>query len=313
MALHRFSIQRLIIVCLFLIPAISAAGTIVFAQQVRFRQVEREIIEKRLKAFKTGNGKREVQLKSLFAAAGCAEPDLSEQKVQHANNPNVICKLSGTGEHAILVGAHFDLAPVGSGVADNWSGTSLLPSLFESLASEMRKHCFIFVGFTDEEKGLVGSRYYAKHMTENDRQHLHAVINLDTLGLSSTKVWHSHSDPHLMKILAGVAAFMRLPVAMVDVDAVGTSDSESFAPLKIPRLTVHSVTQSTLPILHSPYDNLRAIQLEDYYQTYLLLAGFLAYLDSCLELETSPDAASPGFPSDRELLSPVPPKKSGKR
>lgn len=275
------------------------------AQELDYCQVERVKIEARLKVYKSSTKQREQELKSLFEAAGCTEPNLSEQKVQEARTPNVICRLTGTAENVILVGAHYDHAPIGDGVVDNWSGASLLPSLFESLAAEARKHSYVFVGFTDEEKGLIGSRYYASHMSETDRLRLHAVINLDTLGLTSTKVWQSHADPHLLKVLARVADLLRLPVSAVDVDSVGTADSESFAPLKVPRMTVHSVTQSTMPILHSSRDNLRAIQFEDYYQTYRLLAGFLAYLDRCAELEVCPDATLPEFPSDRESLSPV--------
>ena len=34
-------------------------------------------------------------------------------------------------------------------------GASLLPSLFQALKDAPRKHTFTFVGFTNEEKGLL--------------------------------------------------------------------------------------------------------------------------------------------------------------
>jgi hypothetical protein len=310
MTRHRTFLARLPVVGILLAVSITSSA---LAQQVGIHQVEQVVVEKRLKSFKMGNGQRQKELKSIFASAGCTEPNLSEQKVKHSSHPNVICTLSGTEKQVILVGAHFDLAQMGSGVADNWSGSSLLPSLYESLATQTRKHTFVFVGFTDEEKGLIGSKHYAHNLTENERQNLRAVIVLDTLGLSSTKVWHSHSDPQLMNLLVRVADYLKLPVAGVDVDAVGTSDSESFAPLKVPRMTVHSVTQSTLPILHTTQDNLRAIHIEDYYQTYRLLALFLAYLDTSPEMGGAAGPGSAELPLNVESLSPTPRTGSGNK
>jgi Iap family predicted aminopeptidase len=62
-----------------------------------------------------------------------------------------------------------------------------------------------------------------------------------------------------------------------------TADSESFARYQIPRITLHSVTQKTWPILHSPFDKMAAIQMNDYYDSYKLIAGYLAYLDDSLK------------------------------
>ena len=40
------------------------------------------------------------------------------------------------------MGGHFDLAEKGNGVVDNWSGSSLLPSLYQRLKSVSRRHRF---------------------------------------------------------------------------------------------------------------------------------------------------------------------------
>jgi hypothetical protein len=42
------------------------------------------------------------------------------------------------------------------------------------------------------------------------------------------------------------------------------------------------VTSDTWPILHSPRDQMSAIRLDDYYDTYLLLRAYLAYLDELI-------------------------------
>jgi hypothetical protein len=63
------------------------------------------------------------------------------------------------------------------------------------------------------------------------------------------------------------------------------SDSDSFQDSRIPAICIHSVTTATWPILHSPRDQFSAIRLDDYYDTYLLVRAYLAYLD---ELVTEP-------------------------
>ena len=79
-----------------------------------------------------------------------------------------------------------------------------------------------------------------------------------------------------------VTKAMSLPVSAVNVDKVGTTDSESFAEKKIPSITIHSLTQETLRVLHSQRDDMSAIKMNEYYDSYRLIAGYLAYLDHML-------------------------------
>jgi len=74
---------------------------------------------------------------------------------------------------------------------------------------------------------------------------------------------------------------LNLPLASVNVEQVGSTDAEQFAERKIPRITIHSLTQATwnARILHTSKDKLSAMRLDDYYQTYRLLAAYLAVLD----------------------------------
>jgi hypothetical protein len=58
--------------------------------------------------------------------------------------------------------------------------------------------------------------------------------------------------------------------------AVGTADSEPFAKFNMPRITIHSVIQDTISVLHSKRDKLDAINMDAYYTSYRLLAAYLA-------------------------------------
>ena len=171
--------------------------------------------------------------------------------------------------------------PSSAGVADNWSGASLLPTLYASLNIEPRRHTYIFVGFTDEEKGLVGSSFYARKMTPEQVAVTDAMVNLDTLGLSHTKVWSHRADKRLLMVLIRLSDVLKIPLSGVNFELVGSTDSESFARKKIPRITLHSLTQKTEDnqILHTSKDKLSAMNLDEYYDTYHLVAVYLAFLD----------------------------------
>jgi len=250
---------------------------------VRFDPVPATVIEARLKAAPRHNPEREAELERMFKQVGCKGASLSEQPVTSQPLANVICREPGSSASRIIVGAHYDKVARGGGVVDNWSGASLLPSLFESLHTKPHKHTFLFVGFTDEEHGLVGSKFYARQMTAQQVAETRAMVNIDTLALGPTKVWLNHSAPALAGGFFALAQSMKLPVAVMNADGVGDDDSESFIRRKIPTLMVHSVTRPTWHVLHSSDDNYSAVKFGDYYDSYRLLAAYLGYLDETLQ------------------------------
>ena len=103
------------------------------------------LIAQRVKRYGGSDIKREAALKQMFGEAGCAE--ITEQPVKGLKEPNLICVMKGNSERSIIVGAHYDHVDRGSGVVDNWSGASLLPSLMQSLKNEQRRHTYIFIAF----------------------------------------------------------------------------------------------------------------------------------------------------------------------
>jgi putative aminopeptidase FrvX len=250
---------------------------------IHYDTVPAEDINRRLADFKDTNSKRELEVHALFEEVGCNSDHLTEQAVKHARDPNVICVLPGQTDSRIIVGAHFDFANAGQGVVDNWSGCSLLPSLYQSLKTFPRRHTFLFIAFTDEEKGLVGSDFYVHQMSKEDVRGISAMVNMDSLGAGPTELELDRGDKRLANALATVANSMHLPWSVVNVHGVGRSDSDSFQDRHVPTLLVHSITQETLPILHTARDKMTAIHAAEYYDSYLLLAAYLAYLDATLE------------------------------
>lgn len=237
--------------------------------------VVENLIKERLEKGEVSAKKRQETIRELFEAVGCAA---REQPIDK-HSGNVICTLPGETKSTVVVGGHFDFASRGKGIVDDWSGASLLPSLYQSLKNKPRKHTYVFVAFAGEERGLMGSSLYVKKMTVEQKSELIAFVNLECVGVTPAKIWLSRADRNLAERLLEVAHSFRFPLHAVNVEQVGDDDSRPFLRAKFPVITIHSITQETLPILHSERDSMHAIQFKDYYDTYKLVAFYLAYLD----------------------------------
>jgi len=261
-----------ILVLLVLLPVQSQTS-------IEFTTVTKEAIERNLHAVEDSNLKREQKLRSMFEDAGCTGDQLREQPVRHAKSPNIICTLPGETDAVILVGAHTDFVDRGKGIVDNWSGCSMLPALFISLKGVPRRHIFVFAGFTGEEQGLVGSKFYVHELGKVGLEKMNAVVNLDSLGAGPTKFEMDRADQTMAEALLRVASTFKLSLSVVNAHKIGRSDSDSFQDHKIPTINIHSLTQETWPILHTQRDRMDAIHFDDYYDSYLLIRSYLAYLD----------------------------------
>jgi putative aminopeptidase FrvX len=245
------------------------------AEKLEVDLVVPALVKNRLESGAVGRRERQAAIRDLFGDAGCSA---EEQRVDK-NSGNVICTLPGQTSSTIVVGGHFDFADHGKGIVDDWSGASLLPSLYQALKSRPRQHTYVFVAFAAEEQGLVGSARYVKNLTAEQRALIRGFVNLECLGLTPVKVWTHRSTPALVARLVEVARAIEITVQGVNVDQVGDDDTHPFLSAHIPVISIHSVTQDTIGILHSERDQVAAIHFDDYYTAYKLVAYYLAYLD----------------------------------
>src|SRR6476646_8870298 len=224
------------------------------AQKVQFTPAEKAVVLERMKTIPETNAARALKLKELFSNVGCNGNSLMEQKVDGVDTPNIICPL------------------------DNWSGASLLPALYQSLRNRKRSHSFIFVAFADSGSSPLGAEFFVNHLEHRQMERAQAMINVDALGLSPTKIWSAHSDKDLVHYLIVMVYALKLSASQIDMAAAGTTDSDPFAVHHIPQITIHSLTQQNVTTgattQFRPYN---------YYDTYRLLCGYLAYLDQTLK------------------------------
>ena len=111
---------------------------------------------------------------------------------------NIIGILEGEGplaEETIVVGAHYDhlgMGPFGSrrpneravhnGADDNATGTAAVMELARRLSGSQLKRRIVFIGFTAEERGILGSNYYLENPVIPLDQTV-AMINFDMIGM----------------------------------------------------------------------------------------------------------------------------------
>jgi len=266
----------------YLVVSVIVLGTIGAAQKVQFVPEDKSEVLERFKEMPLSDGERAATIKALFAHEGCRGSLLREQEVEGAATPNIVCLLPGDGEATVIVGAHYDRTSSARRPIDNWSGAALLPALYHSLHERKRHHNFIFVAFADKGDDLAGARLFAAHMTPSELEHTEAMVNLDVLGLSPTKVWTSHSDKELVHDLVMMVYALKLPASQIDMETAGSTDSEPFALRQIPHITIHSLTQGNLA-----EGATTAFRPDNYYDTYRLLCGYLAYLDTILKPRTN--------------------------
>ena len=126
-----------------LVLALLAAALAARSQHIQYLTLNEGVLEERLRLAHPKNSERYKRLKELFATSGCKDDLLQEQKVGGSKEPNMRCAIAGTAEHPrkIIVGAHFDSIG-GDGVIDNWSGSILLPTLYQFTKVGPRRHAF---------------------------------------------------------------------------------------------------------------------------------------------------------------------------
>ncbi len=118
--------------------------------------------------------------------------EVSFEKTQ-VTSPNIVAKLEGSDpvlkKEYVLISAHLDHLGVGAPIAgrtiyngamDDASGVASVLQIARRFANEKQrpKRSLLFVVFTAEEKGLLGSRYFAGHPSVPEKD-LVADLNMD--------------------------------------------------------------------------------------------------------------------------------------
>jgi hypothetical protein len=241
------------------------------------------------------NGQRYKVLRDLFRRAGCLPPMLTDQPAGRASLPNISCIIPGRSTRTIVVGAHFDKVPQGDGVADNWSGAVLLPILYRSLAMVDLEHTFHLVAFSAEEVGMIGSTHFVQSLSQEAQESIRAMVNIDTLGLGPLMAGITSSDPELLCNFWLASSMTGAPTRAVKITRGLAGDFDPFVKAGIPTIDFSSISGNIVGVLHTKNDSIQAIDRDEYYSSYNLLAAFLLIADQTLKASDEVRASESGI------------------
>lgn len=168
--------------------------------------------------------------------------------------PNVVAYLPGETDEHLIIGAHYDHLGMGEqssmspkeagkavhpGADDNASGTAGLIELAHYFSRmPARKRGILFIAFTAEEIGLLGSAHYAENpLLPLDRAV--AMVNMDMIGrIQDGRVYvgGTGTGTTLEAILEAVKPSHGLRVEATDQGGYGSSDHMSFYIKRVPVL-----------------------------------------------------------------------------
>lgn len=191
---------------------------------------------------------------------------------------NVIGVLEGEGplaDETIVIGAHYDHLGMGgtgslargskevhNGADDNASGTVTLLELARRLAARKEKlpRRLVFIAFTAEELGLIGSARYVKEPVFPLEKTI-AMFNMDMVGrLKNDRltIFGSGTAPRWKGLMEELSQQYDLHVVLKP-SGFGPSDHSSFYGKKIPVLHFFTGTHSDY---HRPSDDWQKINVE---------------------------------------------------
>ncbi len=213
------------------------------------------------------------------------------------NGLNVIGFINNKAKTTVVIGAHYDHLGYGhfgsryvgepaihNGADDNASGVAALLYLAEQLKeSKLKKNNYLFIGFSAEEKGLFGSKYFVEHPTVA-LEKINCMLNMDMIG-------RLNEEKTLIVNAAGTSPAWKPLLEKIGVDGIkvkttdsgiGPSDHTSFYKKDIPVL--HFFTGQHQDY-HKPIDDALLINFEGLHSVSKFVYGVVEGLNKEGKLE----------------------------
>jgi len=154
---------------------------------------------------------------------------------------NVVAFIDNKAKNTVIIGAHFDhlgyggdgslyrdsIKAIHNGADDNASGVAVMLNLASNLKNTNTSNNYLFIAFSGEEMGLLGSNYFVKNPTI-DTKAVSYMINMDMVGRlkdSALAVYGTGTSPVFNEILKSHNNGFRL---IQKESGVGPSDHTSF-------------------------------------------------------------------------------------
>lgn len=173
-------------------------------------------------------------------------------------------------EESIVIGAHFDhlgkdliTGDVFRGANDNASGTAVMLELarvLQSLPIALQAN-IVFIAFSGEEEGLIGSQYYVKNPLFPLKNTI-AMINLDMVGTGDGMLYAGTSSalyPDLSETIQESALYMNMDVTLTASLLYPGSDHYPFHMNKVPSVFFFQDNPSDIGGYHTLNDTMDSV------------------------------------------------------
>jgi len=162
---------------------------------------------------------------------------------------NVIGYIDNRAAKTVIIGAHYDHLGMGgegslyadgeaihNGADDNASGVGVMLQMAEKLKDTVKGSNYLFIAFSGEEMGLLGSNYFSKNPTI-DFEKANFMINMDMVGRlrenKTLSISGTGTTPTWNQVLNATNPGFKL---VLSESGVGPSDHTSFYLQNIPAL-----------------------------------------------------------------------------
>jgi len=107
-----------------------------------------------------------------------------EQEIKESTAKNIIVDIVGSGKDdtQTICTAHYDSVAKCTGASDNAGGTAVLLKVAEYFSTHRPSRNLRIIFFSGEELGLLGSQNYVESHTEEIKERLGLVLNVDVAG-----------------------------------------------------------------------------------------------------------------------------------
>ncbi|KAF3907933.1 hypothetical protein ABW21_db0204899 [Orbilia brochopaga] len=154
---------------------------------------------------------------------------------------NVIAQtVLGDPQNCVMLGGHSDSVEEGPGINDDGSGSLTLLELAVQLAQFSVRNCVRFAWWSGEEEGLLGSTWYAEHLTPKENKRIRLFMDYDMLASPNFayQVYNAtdENDPVGSAALRQLyeATYTKLGVNYTFIEFDGRSDYVGFIEAGIP-------------------------------------------------------------------------------
>ena len=238
---------------------------------------------------------------------------------------NVVGILPGTNPQlagqSLVIGAHYDHLGTGwpdvraahqgkihHGADDNASGIAVMLELARQIVPKWQpERTVIFVAFTGEEAGLLGSKQYLRDSDRYPAEKIIAMLNLDTVGRlenNPVTVFGTGTARELVHIFRGASFVTGIPVNAVQ-DDFGSSDQAAFIQAGIPAVQLFASAHEDY---HAPGDTADKIDTAGLVKVAAILKEASEYLANRIEpltvtLSSVPISAESTEPKEKRKTS----------